>query len=475
MLAAGPSRAWPAALERPVRRRRADRARRLHRQPAPRPLHRRQLTRRTRAPDVRAYFAEADGTPGRCRRPAAQPGLCRIPAPPRRARAPTRSIAARPRSGSSRAPAPGPLAGTMTLADLAGYRPVKREPLCRPYRVYLLCVPPPPSSGVGAAPADGDARADRHRRARARRSAGLVPVRRGEPADVRRPRPLCRRSGLRRRCRSPACSIPAYVAARAAPDRRPRRRRRPPPARRPARPRAAARRDAASRPAPSHFVVGDAAGNVVSMTTTVESIFGSGRMVDGFFLNNQMTDFSFRPRDAQGRPVGQCGRAGQAAALVDDAGDPARRRPAASSARSARRAATRSSPMSARRWSARSTGGCRCRTAIALPNLDRPRRQLFNGEVDQIPAGGGRRPARARHRAAARARARIAGSTASCSATAASTAAPIRGAKASSWSTPSALGASRSVPIASASVAKPCSVSRRFSSPLICSARPGPS
>src|SRR5205085_3459812 len=40
---------------------------------------------------------------------------------------------------------------------------------------------------------------------------------------------------------------------------------------------------------------------VVSMTTTVESIFGSGRMVDGFFLNNQMTDFNFEPRDAEGR------------------------------------------------------------------------------------------------------------------------------------------------------------------------------
>jgi gamma-glutamyltranspeptidase/glutathione hydrolase len=53
----------------------------------------------------------------------------------------------------------------------------------------------------------------------------------------------------------------------------------------------------------SHFIVRDAAGNVVSMTTTVESIFGSGRMVDGFFLNNQMTDFSFAPVDDQGRPV----------------------------------------------------------------------------------------------------------------------------------------------------------------------------
>jgi gamma-glutamyltranspeptidase/glutathione hydrolase len=36
------------------------------------------------------------------------------------------------------------------------------------------------------------------------------------------------------------------------------------------------------------------------MTTTVESIFGSGRMVGGFFLNNQLTDFSFSPTNADG-------------------------------------------------------------------------------------------------------------------------------------------------------------------------------
>ena len=46
----------------------------------------------------------------------------------------------------------------------------------------------------------------------------------------------------------------------------------------------------------SHFVVVDAAGNVVSMTTTVESVFGSGRTVGGFVLNNQLTDFSLRRR-----------------------------------------------------------------------------------------------------------------------------------------------------------------------------------
>ncbi|HRD29988.1 MAG TPA: gamma-glutamyltransferase, partial [Caulobacter sp.] len=53
----------------------------------------------------------------------------------------------------------------------------------------------------------------------------------------------------------------------------------------------------------SHFVVVDAKGNVVSMTTTVESIFGSGRMVAGFFLNNQLTDFSFSPTDKDGVPA----------------------------------------------------------------------------------------------------------------------------------------------------------------------------
>ncbi|WP_207774816.1 gamma-glutamyltransferase, partial [Sphingosinicella sp. YJ22] len=62
--------------------------------------------------------------------------------------------------------------------------------------------------------------------------------------------------------------------------------------------------DATREPAgTTHFIVGDAQGNVVSMTATVESLFGSGRMVDGFFLNNEMTDFSFTPRDAQGRPA----------------------------------------------------------------------------------------------------------------------------------------------------------------------------
>jgi gamma-glutamyltranspeptidase/glutathione hydrolase len=47
------------------------------------------------------------------------------------------------------------------------------------------------------------------------------------------------------------------------------------------------------------------------MTTTVESVFGTGRMVDGFFLNNQLTDFSFSPVDEQGRRVANAVAAGK--------------------------------------------------------------------------------------------------------------------------------------------------------------------
>ncbi|MBW8734736.1 MAG: gamma-glutamyltransferase, partial [Asticcacaulis sp.] len=53
----------------------------------------------------------------------------------------------------------------------------------------------------------------------------------------------------------------------------------------------------------THFVIRDTWGNVASMTTTVESFFGTGRMVGGFFLNNQLTDFSFSPTQPDGQPV----------------------------------------------------------------------------------------------------------------------------------------------------------------------------
>ena len=193
-----------------------------------------------------------------------------------------------------------PLGGSMTLADLANYKPVKREALCRPYRIYIACVPPPPSSGVGLlqllailertdiamrGPADPQAWflfAESSRLMYADRDLYV-----GDPAFVSVPV-----EGL---------LAPDYVAERArlvgataGP---------PPVAGVPAGAIAAGRDRTLETVGTSHFIIRDAAGNVVSMTTTVESIFGSGRMVDGFFLNNQMTDFSFSPRDPDGRPA----------------------------------------------------------------------------------------------------------------------------------------------------------------------------
>ena len=56
-------------------------------------------------------------------------------------------------------------------------------------------------------------------------------------------------------------------------------------------------------PGTSHFTVVDGNGLTVSMTTTVEGAFGSQRMVNGFVLNNQLTDFSFRSVDEAGCPI----------------------------------------------------------------------------------------------------------------------------------------------------------------------------
>ncbi|CAM8630341.1 Ggt Gamma-glutamyltransferase [Oxalobacteraceae bacterium] len=60
---------------------------------------------------------------------------------------------------------------------------------------------------------------------------------------------------------------------------------------------------AADLPSTTHLVVVDAEGHGVSMTSTIESEFGSKIFVRGFLLNNQLTDFSLQPNDNEGRPV----------------------------------------------------------------------------------------------------------------------------------------------------------------------------
>ncbi|QIK96863.1 gamma-glutamyltransferase family protein [Sphingomonas sp. HDW15A] len=194
----------------------------------------------------------------------------------------------------------GELPGSMTMADLAAYQPVRREALCRPWRGYSVCVPPPPSSGVGLLELLGLLeRTDIARRGPndpqswflfAEASRLMYADRDhyvGDPAFVSVPvegllDPAYLDSRVKR------IGTNAMVKPEAG---------NPPGA-------SLTARDFTQEPAgTSHFVVGDAEGNVLSVTTTVESIFGSGRMVDGFFLNNQLTDFSFDPRRADGGPA----------------------------------------------------------------------------------------------------------------------------------------------------------------------------
>lgn len=247
--------------------------------------------------DARALFARPDGRPlqvgdrysnhayGATLRQVAQRGPRTLLEPPISTRIIERTHAA-------------PLPGTLAQADFDAYQPRVNEPLCGPYLAYVVCVPPPPSSGVSLlqllamlertdiaelSPADPDAWllfAEASRLMFADRNEYVA-----DPAFVDVPV-----AGL---------LDPAYVDSRAglilgvAG---------PPPA--PGRPAGVVRgRDATHEAAgTSHFVVIDANGNAVSMTTTVESLFGSGRAVDGFFLNNQLTDFSFRPVQ-DGKPV----------------------------------------------------------------------------------------------------------------------------------------------------------------------------
>jgi gamma-glutamyltranspeptidase/glutathione hydrolase len=207
-----------------------------------------------------------------------------------------------------------PRPGGLTAADIADYAPIERGALCRPYRIYVVCVPPPPSSGVAVlqllAMAEHTPDIDAGPQS-AEAWAAFAQLQRlmyadrdryvGDPGFVRVPV-----QGL---------LDPDYVTERAAlaPGLTGAAEAGTPPGGVFAGP------DATHEPTgTSHLVVVDAAGNAVSMTTTVESVFGSGRMAAGFFLNNQLTDFSFSP--GRRRAGGQCRGGRQAASLVDVAG-----------------------------------------------------------------------------------------------------------------------------------------------------------
>jgi gamma-glutamyltranspeptidase/glutathione hydrolase len=210
--------------------------------------------------------------------------------------------------------------GGMSLADLRAYRPIRRPPVCGPYRGLTICSMGPPSSGgiallqifgmlerfdLRAAGPDSVEAAHLLLEAsklayadRARYVADLdfAPAHGGPSAEEVA-------AGLLN---------PDYVAARAAlidphaaaagveagdPTLFPETCRCDPDSWAPL-----GRDDSLQLPSTSHLIIVDGDGRVASMTMTVESEFGSRRMAGGMILNNELTDFSFTPEE-DGRAV----------------------------------------------------------------------------------------------------------------------------------------------------------------------------
>ena len=185
-----------------------------------------------------------------------------------------------------------PRPGTLSAGDLSGYKPVKRDAVCAPYRVWIVCGMPPPSSGGIAI----------------LQVLGLIQpfdIQRDPPNDLRAVHLIAEASRLAFADRDryvadpafvdvPVAGLlsPAYLAERRtlmAPDR------------------------SMGKVGPgvppgyvergtSHVSIVDRWGNAVAFTTTIEAPFGAHMMVRGFLLNNELTDFSPRP-ELDGKPV----------------------------------------------------------------------------------------------------------------------------------------------------------------------------
>ncbi|MEP5753642.1 MAG: gamma-glutamyltransferase [Nitratireductor sp.] len=188
--------------------------------------------------------------------------------------------------------------GTLTRADLAAYRAKERAPVCVSYRGHEVCGMGPPSSGglaVGqilgllegfnlpvlgpGAPESWRLIGDATRLAFADRGRYVA-----DSDFTRIPEGLLDRAYLAARAallRRPTALAAADVAPGEPPWKK-----------------AALRLDGLKleRRSTSHFVIVDDDGNIASMTSSIENAFGARLMVEGFLLNNQLTDFSFAPR-----------------------------------------------------------------------------------------------------------------------------------------------------------------------------------
>jgi len=271
----------------------------------------------TRSPEMTAYFLNADGSPKATGTLLKNPALANVfkriakEGPDALYYGPIAEEITRKVQGNSNA-------GSLTLTDLKGYSAVERAPLCTDYKRWKVCgMPPPSSGGIAIAQILGTLQALEARDPRMA-LAPLKPVKSDSPAGLE-PVPeavhlIAEADRLAYADRAqyvadsdyvpvPVAGLiaPNYLASRAAligersmgvakpgkpagievayaPDRSP------------------------LRISTSQVVAVDDVGGAVSMTTTVEAAFGSHVMVQGFLLNNQMTDFSFIPEE-NGQPV----------------------------------------------------------------------------------------------------------------------------------------------------------------------------
>jgi gamma-glutamyltranspeptidase/glutathione hydrolase len=191
--------------------------------------------------------------------------------------------------------------GKLATMDLLDYRPRERVAVCAPYRTWRICgMPPPSSGGIGVLqllgllersgqpsgdPAAVDAvhlfaeagRLTYADRARYLADPDFVAV---PQRALLAPRYLDRRARLINPRRSMGIAAPGQVPAR----------------------RTQADDDAPELPSTTHLSIVDQAGDAVALTSSIESAFGSRIQVDGFLLNNQLTDFSF-VAERDGKPV----------------------------------------------------------------------------------------------------------------------------------------------------------------------------
>jgi gamma-glutamyltranspeptidase/glutathione hydrolase len=195
-----------------------------------------------------------------------------------------------------------PRRGTLTHEDLRAVSPRRLAPVCAAYRVYRACTMGPPASGNAALAILG-----LYERARPRPEGAQsvddwaaflwasrlayadrdhymaddsfvsVPT-----AELVAPSYLDERAELIDLSQAPRATPPGAPAGQELLERW--------------------GRDGSDDAGTTHLSIVDASGNAVALTATVESAFGSQRMTAGFFLNNQLTDFSFAPT-LNGRPV----------------------------------------------------------------------------------------------------------------------------------------------------------------------------